>query len=244
MRVLSASELLAVWENGLTCQPIQKALVLLAAACPETSVDSLARLSIGQRDLLLLNLREGIFGKQLTGIAICQSCGEKLEMTFSTDEIRVTNKIEAVEDSSICLDGYEVCFRLPNSWDLADLDAADDLLKSRGKLLERTILSVSFGDERKPSEDLPASVKDEVIKHMGQLDPQADIRMAVSCPSCGNQWEAIFDIVSFFWREINAWAYRILREVHTLASAYGWQESDILAMNPNRRQIYLEMVGG
>jgi hypothetical protein len=128
--------------------------------------------------------------------------------------------------------------------DLADLDAEDDLLASRDRLLERIILSAKFGDDGKTPEELPAHVKDEVSKHMGQLDPQADIQMAVACPSCGNQIEAVLDIVSFFWSEINAWACRILREVHTLALAYGWQESEILAMSPIRRQIYLEMVGG
>jgi uncharacterized protein (UPF0212 family) len=243
MKALSAQELLDVWENGLDQRPIQKALTLLIAAYPETSPESLARLSIGQRDSLLLDLRERIFGQQLIGISICQSCGEKVELAFSTNEIRVANEVEALEESTISSDGYEVHFRLPNSYDLVDLDATDELLKSRDKLLERAILSANFGAEKKPFEDLPESVKDEVVRQMEVLDPQADIQMAISCPSCGNQWEAVLDIVSFFWSEINAWACRILREVHTLALAYGWQESEILAMSPIRRQIYLEMAG-
>jgi hypothetical protein len=49
-------------------------------------------------------------------------------------------------------------------------------------------------------------------------------------------------VVSFFWMEVESWAYRILRQVHALASAYGWSEGDILAMSPWRRQFYLEMV--
>ena len=52
----------------------------------------------------------------------------------------------------------------------------------------------------------------------------------------------MFDIVSFFWAEIDAWARRVLREVNVLARAYGWRESDILALSPVRRQIYLSMV--
>jgi hypothetical protein len=31
-------------------------------------------------------------------------------------------------------------------------------------------------------------------------------------------------------------------DVHTLASAYGWSESEILSLNPARREFYLEMV--
>ena len=70
------------------------------------------------------------------------------------------------------------------------------------------------------------------------------LELALSCPSCRHQWQATFDIVSFFWSEINAWAHRSLQEVHTLALAYGWREADILAMSPWRRQFYLKMVSG
>jgi hypothetical protein len=33
-----------------------------------------------------------------------------------------------------------------------------------------------------------------------------------------------------------------LREVHVLASANGWSEAEILALSPQRRQRYLEIV--
>jgi hypothetical protein len=78
---------------------------------------------------------------------------------------------------------------------------------------------------------------------LAEADPLADVQLAVSCPSCGTRQQVSFDILSFFWTEIEAWAWRILREVHTLASAYGWHEHDILALSPRRRQSYLEMVG-
>jgi hypothetical protein len=66
----------------------------------------------------------------------------------------------------------------------------------------------------------------------------------LNCSSCGHKWEAPFDIVAFFWTEINAAAHGLLREVHALASAYGWTESEILALSPARRRCYLEMVNG
>ena len=74
------------------------------------------------------------------------------------------------------------------------------------------------------------------------LDPQADVELTLSCPACAHQWTTAFDIISFFWEEINVWAYRTLYQVHQLASAYGWNEADILTMNPWKRQFYLKMV--
>ena len=77
---------------------------------------------------------------------------------------------------------------------------------------------------------------------MAQADPQANIQLALGCPACGHSWLALFDIVGFFWREIDTWARRVLRDIHTLALAYGWSEAEILALSPWRRQFYLEMV--
>ena len=50
----SAAEFLSVWEHGLESRPYERALALLAAACPENSPEELASLTIGQRDALLL----------------------------------------------------------------------------------------------------------------------------------------------------------------------------------------------
>jgi hypothetical protein len=78
---------------------------------------------------------------------------------------------------------------------------------------------------------------------MAKADPLADIQLALSCPFCGLGWKAAFDIVSFLWREIESLAGRLLRDVHTLAFAYGWHERDILALSPMRRQFYLALIG-
>jgi hypothetical protein len=91
---------------------------------------------------------------------------------------------------------------------------------------------------------LPGEVVAAVAARMAEADPQAEVQLALTCPVCAYRWQATFDILSFFWQEINDWAQRILREVHTLATAYGWREADILALSPRRRQFYLEMVGG
>ena len=53
----------------------------------------------------------------------------------------------------------------------------------------------------------------------------------------------VFDIVSFFWTELEVWVARVLSDVHTLAQAYGWSEHDILSLSLTRRQCYLEIVG-
>lgn len=215
---------------------------MLKALCPETPQEALEGLSIGRRDSFLLTMREMLFGSRLEALARCPACGESLELRFKVEDIRVAQEPEPVEELSVEFEGYQVRFNLPDSRDLAAVGGQKDAESGRLLLLGRCILSASEGDSPRRAADLPASVIQAVVERMAQADPQADVHLALTCPRCDHRWSSVFDIASFIWREINAWAFRILREVHALASAYGWREADILAMSPCRRQIYLEMV--
>jgi hypothetical protein len=49
-------------------------------------------------------------------------------------------------------------------------------------------------------------------------------------------------MAAFLWAEIEARARRLLREVHILATAYGWTEAEVLSLGENRRARYVERV--
>src|ERR1041384_6655621 len=113
MHALSASKLLSVWEQCLGCSPVERALVLLAAACPDQSPEELARLSIGRRDALLLTLREQTFGPKLLSRANCHGCSEAMELSFSLAQIRTEQTASTAEVLSLKDNDYEIDFRLP-----------------------------------------------------------------------------------------------------------------------------------
>ena len=243
MRALSAPELLGIWERGLTQAPVERALELLAAVYPETSKDSLAVLSVGQRDARLLRLRELLFGSRMAGFVGCPRCGGRLELALEVADLLAGSANEPEAEFSLTAGEYELRVRLPNSHDVAAAASQGDLTATRRTLLNRCLLSASCGGESTTGEHLPQEVVEAAGERMAQADPLADIQVAVACPLCENRWRMAFDIMSFLWSEIEAWACRILRDVHALASAYGWCERDILALSPVRRQFYLEMVG-
>jgi hypothetical protein len=244
MRPLSAAELLGVWERGMAQDPVHRALTMLAPACPELTPEALARLGIGQRDARLLALREWSFGPRLVSLAVCPACGEQVELTFSAGDIRAAPAEEQPESLSLAVGDYLVRFRSPNSLDLAAALERGDPDAARSVVLARCLLSASQGGEETPPERLPPAVVDAVVAGMAEADPPANVQLALTCPSCARDWLASFDIATYFWDEINAWAPRLLRDVHTLASAYGWREADILALSPWRRHCYLELARG
>lgn len=245
MRPLSATELLSVWEQGQGQPATTQALLLLAAAAPDSAV---AQLSIGRRDALLLTLREWLFGPRLVSLAICPQCAQKLELDFAVAEIRAAANDIQPETLTAVHDGYEAQFRLPNSADLAAVVQAGAERAGAGSelLLARCLLEIRCEGRAQPVEPvsaLPPALLVAIVEEMGQADPQANVRLNLTCADCGHRWAAAFDIVSYIWSEIDDWARRILREVHLLAVAYGWHEADILMMSARRRQLYLQMLG-
>ena len=244
MRSLSASELLTVWESGWSALPFERALALLSAAMPEASAAALAQISLGGRDLRLLRLREWAFGSDLTLLVSCPQCSQGLEVSLPVTRLRAVPD-DGVEsptalESEVVAGDYRVHCRPLTSLDLAAC-AGLDTSASRTRLFERCVIEAEHHGRALSVTDLPDEVTRKVIEQIAASDPQTDVRVNFTCPDCHRAWAETFDIVSFFWTEIDAWARRILREVHTLAIAYGWREGDILALSPGRRQVYLTM---
>lgn len=243
MRTLSAAELLNVWEEGLDQPSIERGLIILSAAYSEIPIDMLAKISIGERDALLLKLREQIFGPKLVGLESCPSCGESLELIFCVADILVLQEPQPSDDLSLEVEDYKVQFRLPNCIDLISVADQKELTMKRKKLINRCLLMSNYRGKEISSDLLPAEILDEIVKRMAKADPQADVQITLSCPACKHEWQETFDIVSFFWNEINAWAYRIIEDVHVLAYSYGWSEREILEMSPRKRQAYMDLIG-
>jgi uncharacterized protein (UPF0212 family) len=247
MQSLSASDLLEIWERGAGLAPQAQALAILGFVFPQASPMQLALLTIGQRDACLLKLRELTFGSRLAGIAACPACGERVETAFAVDDFPISayalpdpgSGEFAHAETSIHLPPYDLLFRLPTG---ADLELLTNPSTAQEQLMQACLLSASKDGQPVSSRDLPVEVLDAVMESMSQADPLANITVALTCPACGHQWQVIFDIVSHFWSEIHAWAARLMREVHVLASAYGWREADILSMSAWRRQRYLELI--
>lgn len=240
MRSLSASELLDIWEAGQQCSHVRQALLLLDRAFPNQSLETLAQLTIGQRDGYILDLRQGLFGNQLTGLAQCPNCQEINEIELQIDTLRRSPLTPLPK--SFCLESarYRIEFRLPNSADLEGLSISSPESMQQ-TLLEQCLLSIQYEGAACPVESLPSAVIETLLGRMAQVEPQADIQFLLACAECQHHWQMGFDIVAFFWREIDTWARRTLGEVHQLAKAYGWREADVLALSAWRRQYYLEL---
>jgi len=237
MPVLSAAQLLGVWELGSGWSMPRRALALLAAGFPERDRGELAALSVGHRDDLLLQLREYLFGATVTVVDACPACAAALESTLRIADLRSDATLPQRE-YTLVVDDRRIAFHPPTAADLIDLP--EEPAAARLALLTRCVHQPN-GADAAHAPMFSARAIDAIEQAMCAADPRADCELAFTCPACANRWQGAFDIVQVLWREIDAWAQRILRDVHVLARSYGWGETDILALSPTRRQLYLQM---
>ncbi len=244
MNALTASDIVFAWEAGQGKHALDRALLLLSLAIPALSIDELSNLTIGQRTRYLLTVRKDTLGGQASCVATCPHCHEKLEFPLNLEALlqSVPATLALESDFTLTVESFTLQFRLPTSSDLAAAANSGDLSSGRALLLERCLLLAEQGGQRVSLADLPTEVVAAMGEAMSEADPLAEIPLALSCFACGERWTSNFDIVSFFWTELEAQARRLLYDVHTLASTYGWREADILAMSAARRRMYLELI--
>jgi hypothetical protein len=210
--------------------------------------DQLAALPVTQRDEHLLRLREQTFGTVIAAFVQCPRCSENLEFTLPAADIRsrIENDHHGPEGVEapleIVSEDIKVCFRLPDSRDLAAAAGCDDLQDARRLIVRRCVREAYAAGEPRDIDTLPVHALDAAGSQIAKFQQQAEVLLQLQCPACKHNRQMMFDIASFLWTEIAAEAKRLLREVHILASAYGWREADILSLSPLRRQFYLEAV--
>jgi hypothetical protein len=241
----AAQLLLDTWEVLLPQSPARRAVGLVAAMHTDMPGASLGGLSIGERDGALLTVRHKVFGPWVTAVSRCPQCDECVELTFDIDAARVADVAAATAEETLALeeDGWVVTARPPCCDDVISIEVASSDTEAEAELWRRCTLEARLDGEPRPADEVPDRVRALMEEMMIRADPQADVQLRLECPTCGVAWEQDLDIASFFWAEVDAWARRVLADVHLLARAYGWAEDEILALSPLRRRGYLELVG-
>jgi hypothetical protein len=234
MLTLSEADLLDLWESGYRRHPLDRVLLALATALPDRSYEGLADWPLGRRNQALTHLYSKCFGSRLQAWTVCRNCGESLDFEMDAELLagEGTWESEGVNEP-VVVDGR--AFRLPTSRDLARAATETEPMAGAVRIVESCLVEGNA----------PARWSEEELSEIGEklalVDPLAEIRVSVPCPGCGNEGKETLDLVSFLWTEIEARVRRLLFEVHTLASAYGWSQADILSMSENRRSMYIEM---
>lgn len=240
---LTAADAIRIWESSHGRRPAEQAVAVLGTVFPEASRVELNQLTLGECNSRLLDLRERVFGSQLSATSECPRCGARFEFDLNTEALyRIAKPDLSGREFDLVSDQYRVRFRLLNIEDLKFAGAGGDVTTARRRLVKRCIVAAQAANKIVAVEELPDSVIADLAARLQECDPEAEALISLSCPSCNTQFQLPFDVTSFFCAEIEAEAQRLLREVHLLALNYGWREAEILEMSAVRRQTYLDQL--
>jgi hypothetical protein len=247
-RPVSVDDALALFE-GRSRAPAERATDLLAR-CLVDGQRIASKLAIGDREAVLLRLRQRIFGDAAESVVTCPSpgCGARLELRLTMSDLLVAAYSEVRRQYDLAVDTadgiYDVTFRLPTGADLARaaVIAPEDPELAAGVILAQCVIAAARGGAVVETDALPECVRSAIAAAMADRDPQAEINLHLQCPDCGESFITILDVASFFLRELEADTARLIGDVHTLASHYHWSEADILRMPAARRERYLQLV--
>lgn len=231
---------LDLWERMMSAAPSQRRRELIAA----TGASEVGALEIGSANRRLLQLHRSLFGSRIACLAECPTCDSELELDIDSDSLLVPEPSRAPQPLLLQVGEWEVSFRLPTEGDIEAARAENDLLAAESTLLHRCVESCRQCEETTTISLAPPEVRTLISARMEESDPLAIIDFELCCASCGHVWSSMLEPDVFIWMQLNAWANRMVRHVHTLATAYGWSELDIVRMSPMKRQLYLDLVAG
>jgi len=238
MRALSHADFLSLWEAGHGLHSLDRGVLAATALLPEASQDNVADWTLGRRNEALARLHARHFGSSLGGWTECEGCGEKLE--FAVDCRGLIERQRERNVTPVEVKGQ--AFRVPTSRDLARIADEADAEDAARRLA--ALCRMDAGDQREWAGEWSNTELAELGEKMSAADPLAEILLQFACPACGAVREQALDLPGFLWAELEAFAKRMLAEIHMLASAYGWSESEILALSDRRRAAYVQMVRG
>lgn len=242
MSYFSAEDIIRLNDLGQGRSLTERSLIAINVAFPEKSWEELIAMPIGGRDQYLLELYGLCFGNSIAGVCDCPSCDKEIELTIPIDHFRSEDPTIRPATVSVDVGRYQVQSRLPDSSVLMSINHFQELKEARSSLIGHCIVSSTYRGKAISPHRLPVYVLKALAESILMADPQAELLMEVHCPACDHAWEIQFDISFYFWDSLAASANSLDWEVHVLASAYGWKEADILAMNAWRRHRYIQRV--
>lgn len=215
----------------------------LLACCDETSdAEFWWAQTVGARITALLRvlaLTEAGHSQLSIGLRCIEpKCGEPFEVTLPFDALPTAAPGEDEDTAgpvTVSLSGSRsAALRRPTGYDLRAWHRTP--YASRREAVAAMVDTLVVEGEVAP-DDEPA-VADMMATH----DPLVAFAVSCACPACGADRDRPVDLEAVVLARLGARRRALLREVHLLASSYGWTESEVLAVGPARRAQYLALI--
>jgi len=176
--------------------------------------------------LALLQVSEAIDAVACT--TCCPACGERAELALPLGDLQALPSGGAAVE--VVIGGRRLCLRRPTGDDLRAWREAPP--HNRGEVLQ----SLLQDGELQPGDE------ETVARALADADPLVAFSVQCACPACGEMADHEVDLEALVLQRLAQRQHAVLREVHRLASHYGWTEAQVFAVAPSRRARYLALI--
>lgn len=245
-RPLATATLLELWSAGAATTAPDRARAILRAAFPPEVEPQLDALPLGEWNTGLLRVQRLQFGNTFVLTDRCPHCGEAVELRLAGDTLRppVPDPGHRSSPPLLEVDDCVVRYRLltGGDWRAALQEPASDATEAGVRLLRRAVVEVTRNGQPVTPGEISPSAWESLAEAVTAADPWSEILFALHCPHCRGDWESLLELGDYVWNEIAGTAQQSLRQVHRLASAYGWTEAEVLELPPDRRSAYIALL--
>jgi hypothetical protein len=176
------------------------------------------------------------FGERIESTVPCRACEHGFELNFSLRTLmgdlspHQNACVTGPDDNGIytLADGRR--FRLPTAADQRRV-LGFETEQATTALLESCIV----GGE-------PGSDLETLQTAMATVGPIVDLDLNASCPECGSEQIVRFDIQSYLLQVLAHEKRFLNREIHRIATVYGWGAREILGLSRDDRRTYVRLI--
>jgi hypothetical protein len=216
-----------------------EALVIRFGACECPSRDQLLQLTAGDRERLVLAICSALLGPQVDLVTPCPHCGNLTEVPIRFDQVIASRPVAPLDSFELQTERgrWKARCRPPNGADLAK--AVRGGTEAARELIAHCLLALSDpAGNQVAANTLPVECEADLAAALWRLDPIAECRIEMECPSCGGGIGALIDGYAILRTGLGD-ANRLYGDVYRMARAYHWSEAEILSLPLRRRRHYL-----
>jgi len=204
--------------------------------------DVVRDLIVADREFALLQLRRITIGAGFATVLACPACADRMDVTFTADDIPVERRplgVRTFERELRGRDGvpFRIVFHLPTG---ADQEAAAREGDVVAALVSACVEQVEGGAP--VSRVLDTTALRDLDREIEALVPGVELAMDLTCPGCGHAFVAEFDLSQFLLEDLRVAGGGLTRDVHKLAFYYHWAAPQILGLPHDKRRQYLDLI--
>lgn len=224
-------------ELAVTATDLDAAIGLIDALGEPDAIDA-ADLATPDRDRVIAGLLEATNGPLIESTLTCRQCGESFELSFDLPELVRYRTGE----QSAGTPGTPIGGTTPGRWVIDGIEFRFPTARDE-RIARRTSCPAATLRDRCISVDGPSEAQLSMVEaEMARIAPLLSAEIGGACPDCGEAHAVTFDVQRYTLALIRLGRDRLLGDVHLIASTYGWSRAEILTLDRDERNHYVELI--